>query len=52
MVSDNGLVQLMRLAGLEHYAKQGEEDSGVSIQLRDPEGNYCLLSFVCMIYTY
>lgn len=38
MVTDNGLVHFMRLAGLEHYAKQGESDNGITIQLGDAEG--------------
>lgn len=37
MVTDNGLMHIMRLAGLEHYARQGEADDGVTIQLGDPE---------------
>lgn len=38
MVSDSSLEQFMRLAGLEHYAKQGKDESGVTIQLGESEG--------------
>ncbi|XP_052759790.1 synembryn-A-like isoform X2 [Mya arenaria] len=37
LVSDDTLAVLMRLAGLEHYSRQGEEESGITIQLGDSE---------------
>jgi hypothetical protein len=40
MITDNGLVHFMRLAGLEHYAKQGEAENGITIQLGDADGTF------------
>ena len=38
MITDNGLAHVMRMAGLEHYAKEGASGVGVTIQLGDPDG--------------
>ena len=38
MITDNGLAHIMRMAGLEHYAKEGASGVGVTIQLGDPDG--------------
>lgn len=50
MVTDNGLAHFMRLAGLEHYARQGEDQSGVTIQVGDPdvtvEAQKCLCNLI------
>lgn len=50
METDTGLAQLMRLAGLEHYARQGEGESGVIIQIGDPqviiEAQKCLCNLI------
>ncbi|XP_060555922.1 synembryn-A-like [Ruditapes philippinarum] len=50
MITDNGLVHFMRLAGLEHYAKQGEAENGITIQLGDAdvtiEAQKCLCNLI------
>ncbi|XP_052268308.1 synembryn-A-like [Dreissena polymorpha] len=50
MVSDLGLAQFMRLAGLEHYSRQCDEESGIHIQLGDPqvtiEAQKCLCNLI------
>jgi len=38
MVTDASLEHFMRLAGLEHYARQVKDDSGVTIQLGEADG--------------
>ncbi|KAL4224805.1 Synembryn-B [Mactra antiquata] len=50
MITDNGLVHFMRLAGLEHYARQGDSENGVTIQLGDSdvtiEAQKCLCNLI------
>lgn len=47
MVTDNGLVHFLRLAGLEHYAKQGESENGITIQLGDADVTIEALKCLC-----
>lgn len=50
MITDNGLAHIMRMAGLEHYAKEGATGAGVTIQLGDPdvtiEAQKCLCNLI------
>ncbi|WAR14013.1 RIC8A-like protein [Mya arenaria] len=48
LVSDDTLAVLMRLAGLEHYSRQGEEESGITIQLGDSEEIKCCIKNGCV----